>query len=105
MEKKRFTPPGPGTTWWRAGHGPGTRESPWISNVYSDAEEVELFINDKSLGRRKVGMESRYTARFSTVYEPGTVTAVAYAGGNEISWSALATSGPAVRLSLTSRQE
>ena len=33
-------------------------------DVYSDAEEVELFLNDESLGRKNAGKENQYMAEF-----------------------------------------
>lgn len=63
--------------------------------VYSKAEEVEVFVNGKSIGRKEVCMERPmpYSARFETVYEPGTVEAVSYSAGKEISRDVLVTAG------------
>lgn len=79
---------------------PGYEGRPVDIDVYSDAEEVELFINEKSLGRKKAGIPHRYTSKFTAVYKPGTMTAVAYAGGREVSRSEIETSGPAAKLKL-----
>lgn len=46
--------------------------------VFSDADEVELFLNDVSLGRQTVGISEPYTATFEVAYQPGTLTAVCY---------------------------
>lgn len=46
--------------------------------VYSDAPEVELFVNERSVGKLPAGEENRFRAVFDTVYEPGEVRAVAY---------------------------
>ena len=43
--------------------------------VYSDQAQVELLINGKAIGRKKV---KECKALFKVKYEPGTVTAVAY---------------------------
>ena len=63
--------------------------------VYSKAEEVEVFVNGKSVGRKAVCMERPmpYSVRFETVYEPGEVVAVSYCGGKEISRDVLVTAG------------
>ena len=61
----------------------GFEGRPVVVEVYSDADEVELFINDRSIGRRPVGRDHRYRTAFDTVYEEGTVTAVAYREGAE----------------------
>jgi len=52
-----------------------------VVNVYSDAEEVELFLNGRSLGRKACGEAEEFYASFETVYEPGILEAVNYRGG------------------------
>ncbi len=47
-------------------------------DVYSAADEVELFINGKSQGRQSAGKANRFKARFDVTYEPGTILAVSY---------------------------
>ena len=55
--------------------------------VYSDQSEVELLLNGKSLGRKKL---KECKAMFKTKYEAGTITAVAYdANGRETGRSEL----------------
>lgn len=44
--------------------------------VYSDAAQIELFLNGRSLG--KVAVNDEYRADFVVPYESGTLTAVAY---------------------------
>ena len=62
---------------------PGSAGSPVTVEVYSDADEVELLINGRSLGRKPAGDSHRFRAEFETVYQPGELLAVAYAGGTE----------------------
>ncbi|KAI0616320.1 Beta-galactosidase, partial [Pyrenophora tritici-repentis] len=57
--------------------------------VITQEEETELFLNGRSLGRASSNQANRYTARFSTAYEPGELLAVAYSGGQERSRSTL----------------
>jgi len=57
--------------------------------VYADADEVELLLNGRSLGRRRSGRGVRYLSRFATGFEPGELTAVAYRGGVESGRSTL----------------
>lgn len=64
--------------------------------AYSDAEEVELFVNGRSLGKKTVGAEDKkYYCKWEAVYEPGTVEAVAYIGGSEVGRQVLKTAGNA----------
>lgn len=59
--------------------------------VYSDAPVVELLLNGKSLGKKKV---KEYKAIFKTKYATGSLTAVAYgADGRELSRRELHSAG------------
>lgn len=71
--------------------------------VYSNADEVEVLVNGKSLGKKKVCMERPWpnTATFETVYEPGTVTAISFKDGREVSRDELVTVGKPAKLRLT----
>ena len=61
--------------------------------VFSNAEEVELFVNGTSVGRKKVSFERPLpdSVRFETVYLPGKVEAVSYVNGAEVSRAELKT--------------
>ena len=65
----------PSWTWGEVGSDPLEVE------VYSDAEEVELLIDGRSLGRQPTGPEHRYRAVFPVVYAPGRLEAVAIRDG------------------------
>ena len=47
-----------------------------VIEIYSDAEEVELFLNGRSLGKKPAGPKSRYLAVYEAAYEPGRLEAV-----------------------------
>lgn len=49
-----------------------------LVEVYSDAPEVELFVNGESVGRQLAGEEQDYRALFDTIYVPGEIRATAY---------------------------
>lgn len=61
--------------------------------VYSAAEEVELWLNNKMIGRKAAGKVNRYMAVFDTVYESGILEAVSYSHEEEISSCQLCTTG------------
>ncbi len=69
-------------------------------DVYSDAEEVELFLNGRSLGRKCAGRTHGYTAEYNLVYEPGELKAAAYRNGIEDSVYILYTAAEDVELSV-----
>lgn len=67
-----------------------------IIEVYADAATVELLLNGKSLGKKKI---KDCKAIFKTKYAPGTLTAVAYdAGGQELSRNELKSASGSIRL-------
>lgn len=62
----------------------GMEGKPVVVEIYSAGEEVELFLNGKSLGKKPAGREAGYRVLFETVYEPGNLTAVSWQDGEEI---------------------
>lgn len=69
--------------------------------AYSAAEEVELLLDGKSLGRKAAGKANRYTAAFDVTYTPGILEAVSYEKGAEISRTCLKTTGEPASLRLS----
>jgi len=84
---------------------------------YSNGDEVELFLNGKSLGRKKRGSESmelpvgqnvspdrkfqsKYRFMWQVPYEAGTLKAVAYQNGRQVASDQVRTAGPAARIKL-----
>jgi beta-galactosidase len=85
----------PSWTW------PGQEGKELQVEVYSGAERVRVFLNDRLIGEKPAGEEQRFQAVFSVPYTPGTLRAVGVRGGREVAESVLATAGEAVRLRLT----
>ena len=77
-------------------------QSPHTENVeiYTNAEEVELFLNDKSLGTQKIHPDAS-PITFEVPYEPGTLKAIARSGGKVVAQDELRTAGKPARLLLT----
>ena len=80
----------------------GWEEKPVKLVVYSNADEVEVFVNGQSLGRKAVCKERPMpnSVQFDTLYQPGKVEAISYRNGKEISRDCLMTTGKpaAIRL-------
>jgi beta-galactosidase len=72
--------------------------SPATADVYSDADEIELLLNGRSLGRSPVGVEKAFLARFEVTYELGELLAVSYIAGGEQARTALRTADGPLRL-------
>ena len=85
--------------------------------AYTNAEEVELFVNGKSLGRKKLGVDtvviptganvsqsrqftSKYRLEWEAPYAPGSLRAVAYKGGKQVAVDEIRTAGAPARLRL-----
>lgn len=66
--------------------------------VFSCADEIELIINGVSLGKKKAGYEMQYKVMYEAEYQPGTIEAVAYKDGAQISRSKICTAGQCVGL-------
>ena len=85
--------------------------------AYSNADEVELFLNGKSLGRKKrfaetfeipVGInvspflkfETKYRFVWQVEYQPGALRAVAYKDGKQVAADEVRTGGAAARITM-----
>ncbi|MCA9241154.1 MAG: DUF4982 domain-containing protein [Planctomycetales bacterium] len=92
---------------------PGREGKPTPVYVYTNADEVELFLNGKSLGRRqkskgevdlnasREALMDRYRLRWEEVpYEPGELSAVAFEDGKEIGSATARTAGEGKQLRL-----
>lgn len=67
-------------------------------HVYTSGDEAELFLNDRSLGRKKKA-QFEYRLRWDEVkYEPGELRVIAYKNGRRWAEDTLKTTGPAARL-------
>jgi len=77
---------------------PGQLVDIWA--YYNDADEVELFLNGKSLGKKhKVGDQLHVMWRVP--FEPGTLRAVSYKNGKQVMVTEEKTAGPAAHIELT----
>jgi beta-galactosidase len=57
--------------------------------VYSSCDEVELFLNGKSLGRKTTDRSTKYIAEWKVPYEPGELKAIGYSGNRQVAVSEL----------------
>jgi len=69
--------------------------------VYCAHEEVELFLNGQSLGRKESSRENEWIARWQVPYAPGSLRAIAYSGDEEIEIDELLTTDEAQSIELT----
>ena len=78
---------------------PGEKIDVWV--YYNNADEVELFLNGKSLGRSANTPERLHAFWAEVPFEPGRLEAVSYQGEREIARTARETAGSAAALRLT----
>jgi beta-galactosidase len=72
---------------------------PETVEVYTNAEEADLLLNGKSLGRQKLHPDAS-PLQWHVPFEPGTLTAVAYTANKEVARDELRTAGPATTIRL-----
>jgi len=70
-------------------------------HLYTSGDEAELFLNGKSLGKKKRGPNDYRLRWDDVVYEPGTLKAVVYKNGKPWAEDTMKTTGPASRLALS----
>ena len=70
--------------------------------VYSNCDEVELFLNKKSLGRKK--MEQFGHLEWKVKYVPGILEAIGYKGGKKILSDVVKTTGDPVNIQSSSNK-
>jgi beta-galactosidase len=67
--------------------------------VYSNCDEVELFVNRKSLGKKQ--MQANSHLEWKVKYEPGTVEAIGYRNGKKVMTDVVKTTAEPIALKLT----
>jgi beta-galactosidase len=80
---------------------PGQEGKELQVEVYSGAEKVRLFLNDKLIGEKPTSRDQEFKATFSLPYAPGTLKAVGMRGDRAVAESVLTTAGNAAALRVT----
>lgn len=77
---------------------PGMEGKKVVVEIYSPGDEIELFVNGESLGKKEAGRKSGFITLFDTVYEPGKLEAISYENGKEIGRTSLLTADDSSKL-------
>ena len=80
---------------------PGQEGKELQVEVYSGAEKVRLYLNDKLIGEQLTGRDQEFKATFSVPYAPGTLKAVGLRADQAVAESVLTTAGNAAGLRVT----
>ena len=101
----RLTDNGPVNLWAHKRVDPvwNWKEGQAISvNVFTNCEEVELFLNNRSLGIKKMADFQNRTINWQVPFEAGTLRAIARTSGKELASFGLKTTGSPVRIAAKS---
>jgi len=78
----------------------GFENLPLEVNVYSSCEEVELLLNNKSLGRKKTNRKTEFKAIWNVPYQAGELKTIGYAGEKLVNTAVLRTANEPSQIKL-----
>ncbi len=79
----------------------GYEDSTLEVNVYSSCDEVELFLNHKSLGKKQTDRTTKFMAVYKVPYAAGELKTVGYTKGKKVNESVLKTAGEPTQIKLS----
>jgi beta-galactosidase len=71
----------------------GNEDSVFEINIYSSCDEVELFLNNKSLGKKPTNRSTKFMAVYNVPYTAGELKAIGYDNGKKVNAAILKTAG------------
>jgi beta-galactosidase len=79
----------------------GYEDSVLEVDVYSSCDEVELYLNGRSFGKKITNRSTKFTAVYYIPYTRGVLKAIGYDKGIQVNHAVLKTAGDAVKLKLS----
>ena len=79
----------------------GDEDSVFEVNIYSSCDEVELFLNNKSIGKKSTNRSTKFMAVFNVPYSAGELKAVGYDNGKKVNTAILKTAGEPSQIKLS----
>ena len=79
---------------------PGYENKPLQVSVYSSCDEVELFLNNKSLGKKKTDRSTEFMAIWDVPYQPGVLKAIGYKDKKQVNSATLPTANEVSQIKL-----
>ena len=79
----------------------GYEDSTLEVNIYSSCDEVELFLNNKSLGKKSTNRSTKFMAVYNVIYKAGELKAIGYSNGKQVNTSVLKTADAPTQIKLT----
>jgi beta-galactosidase len=83
----------------------GYENKPLLVSVYSSCEEVELFLNNKSLGSKKTNRSTKFIASWNVPYQGGEVKAIGYRGKKQVNSTSLQTANEVSQIRIKADRE
>jgi beta-galactosidase len=80
---------------------PGSEGKALEVSVYSSCEQVELFLNGKSMGKKPVNRTTKFIASWQVPYQPGILKAVGFRGRKQVTVSEIRSAGNPVQIKLS----
>jgi beta-galactosidase len=90
---------------WSNWNWPSHEGQSFKVEIYANCEQVELFLNDQSQGRKPCSRAEKYKAEFDVVYSPGNLRAVGYIAGQPVAEQSISTTGVPAQIRLTADRE
>jgi beta-galactosidase len=78
----------------------GQASGPLTVDVYSSCDEVELFLNGRSLGRKPTNRSTRFRNAWQVPWQPGELKAVGFRNKKQVQQASLFSAGEPARISL-----
>lgn len=82
-------------------NGKGYEDSIFEINIYSSCDEVELFLNNKSLGKKPTNRSTKFMAVYNVPYTAGELKADGYDNGKKVNTAILKTAGEPTQIKLS----
>jgi beta-galactosidase len=79
----------------------GDEDSMFEVNIYSSCDEVELFLNNRSLGKKQTNRSTKFMAVYNVAYTAGELTAVGYDNGKKVNTAILKTADEPTHIKLS----
>ena len=79
----------------------GDEDSIFEVNIYSSCDEVELFLNNKSVGKKPTNRSTKFMAVYNVPYAAGELKAIGYNNGKKVNTAILKTAGEPTQIKLS----
>jgi beta-galactosidase len=79
----------------------GYENKPIEVSVYSSCEEVELFLNNKSLGKKKTDRSTEFKALWDVPYQKGELKAMGYTASKQVNTAILHTAANPTQIKIS----